>query len=788
MHAPLISASTALKPTTAMVKPNGFASDRGGRVTEVPGSLLPSAVQAGVQLPGQPLEPGPRAIMEDRFGHDFSAVRVHKDDAAAQSAREVGARAYAFGQHIAFGANEYAPTTQRGIELLAHELAHTVQQRNAGGPAPSNASEESAEETAIAAASDVASGHEVQNELPACGVGLSRSPVPPEEFSDEDLAKEVGDLSKRLKQESYPERDWDVNRYQRLKWVIDRRAQARVPAPTPPAKTAAGPAPQRTPARDEAAERAAAVKEAEEAARPGPEAKEEEEPAPTVSMALGKQAAKKKPALPAKIPSTISDPRWAEGIAAERRVNEEVKANSDRIEAQIQHDREISRKPYAARLRKVRLILQKKSSHFYSYNEAVSRMSGEEVWREGLSQDLFIESEKTAVYADQKDLQKLIEEERQEKTKRLRAKFETDQYRAHVARGEALSSPEMFVRPFAFAAMGPLVFAAYSGAETGGLVGQAYNACVKGTKEDCVAAAAPLVAAAVIHRATRSTFGERKGGKVAAADENVAGRLAPVDPTAKLSAPKPDLEVPASKERQVAGFGRPIELKTEPGAEPSIGFTRTPNRGGTGPEPTIGFGRKPKPAGSSVAAEGAAKYGDFVSTDMPPARVVPSGSGVAHAEQGGAPRVTGTRRDQPTEAMAGKQRVGTEHTSGARGSTESKHEVGQTRTQRQNAAADLRNEAAREKALLGRLEQLKARIERLVKNLSPGKRKYLETEGIDVQKRYDTLMSELSAADLMEIDKLRTQLRRELNIKGTELDDAVVDHLDRLGLMPTPIE
>jgi hypothetical protein len=465
-------------------------------------------------------------------------------------------------------------------------------------------------------------------------------------------------------------------------------------------------------------------------------------------------------------------------------VNEEVKANSDRIDAQIAHAREVSRKPYAERLREVRLRLQKNSSHWYSYNEAVSRMSGEEVWKEGLGNDLFLESEKKAVYEDQKDLQKLIEEEMQEKRKQLRAKFESDQYQALVAQGEALRSPTMFVQPFAFAAMGPLVFAAYSGTETGGMVGQAYNACVKGTKEDCVEAAAPLVAAAVIHQATRPYF--RGGGRnVTAAEENVAARAATAEPAAELPVPKPEPAIPAPQERQVAGFARPIEPKANVGPEPTIGFKRTPKPGGASSEPTIGFKREPKKPGSAHTGETTGPNGEFESTDMPRAREVSSGGSAQEGQ--GAVRVDGSRRGQAAE-MAGKRRVGTEHTSGARGSTESTHEVGQTRALRQNAAADLRNAAAREKALLSRIEQLKAKIERLVKNMKPGDRTYLETEGIAVQDRYNRVMQQLSAADLEEIDKLRTQLRRELDIKGTELDDAIVDHLDKLGLLPTPIE
>lgn len=81
---------------------------------------------------GRPLDAGTRSDMEQRFGHDFARVRVHTGTRAAESARAVSALAYTVGQHVVFGANQFAPTTTDGRHLLAHELAHTVQQRATG--------------------------------------------------------------------------------------------------------------------------------------------------------------------------------------------------------------------------------------------------------------------------------------------------------------------------------------------------------------------------------------------------------------------------------------------------------------------------------------------------------------------------------------------------------------------------------------------------------------------------------------------------------------------------------
>jgi Domain of unknown function (DUF4157) len=77
---------------------------------------------------GEALSPAARSYFEPRFGRDLSGVRLHIGGAAATAASEVGARAFAVGSDIAFGAGEYQPGTSEGRRLLAHELTHTVQQ------------------------------------------------------------------------------------------------------------------------------------------------------------------------------------------------------------------------------------------------------------------------------------------------------------------------------------------------------------------------------------------------------------------------------------------------------------------------------------------------------------------------------------------------------------------------------------------------------------------------------------------------------------------------------------
>jgi hypothetical protein len=89
---------------------------------------VPAIVHSVLDEPGRPLEPGDRAFFEPRFGRDFADVRVHTDQRAAQSAAGLAARAWTAGHHVVFGRGSYSPSTPAGRALMAHELAHVVQQ------------------------------------------------------------------------------------------------------------------------------------------------------------------------------------------------------------------------------------------------------------------------------------------------------------------------------------------------------------------------------------------------------------------------------------------------------------------------------------------------------------------------------------------------------------------------------------------------------------------------------------------------------------------------------------
>ena len=138
---------------------------------------VPPIVHEVLRSSGQPLDPATRAFLEPRFGHDFSGlpvhaqasvmstlkvnqpddtyeqqaahtanqvmartspfseptpafnhVRIHTGAQAAESARMLIAHAYTVGSHIVFDQGQYAPSTRKGQQLLAHELTHVAQQ------------------------------------------------------------------------------------------------------------------------------------------------------------------------------------------------------------------------------------------------------------------------------------------------------------------------------------------------------------------------------------------------------------------------------------------------------------------------------------------------------------------------------------------------------------------------------------------------------------------------------------------------------------------------------------
>jgi len=126
--------------------------------------MAPPLVHEALRAGSDPLDAATRANMEARFGQDFSRVRVHTGDLAGRSAAAMAAHAYTVGSHVVFAPGHYAPGTTAGQRLIAHELAHVVQQgtRDHGVPPlsalPIGARDDPLEREADALAETVAGG------------------------------------------------------------------------------------------------------------------------------------------------------------------------------------------------------------------------------------------------------------------------------------------------------------------------------------------------------------------------------------------------------------------------------------------------------------------------------------------------------------------------------------------------------------------------------------------------------------------------------------------------------
>ncbi len=118
--------ASASAPETGGAAPAAIqakAQSRAGRVDRSPAAIRE---QLGT---GRSLDSGVASRMGSVFGVDFSQVRLHDDAHGAQLSQKLNARAFTVGEHIAFNAGEYQPGTPVGDALIAHELAHVIQQK-----------------------------------------------------------------------------------------------------------------------------------------------------------------------------------------------------------------------------------------------------------------------------------------------------------------------------------------------------------------------------------------------------------------------------------------------------------------------------------------------------------------------------------------------------------------------------------------------------------------------------------------------------------------------------------
>jgi hypothetical protein len=86
----------------------------------------------GFQGCGNPLSKSERDYFEPRFEYDFSNVKIHTNNSAAELANSINAKAFTLGCNVVFGSGYYVPGSETGRQLIAHELAHIVQQNEKG--------------------------------------------------------------------------------------------------------------------------------------------------------------------------------------------------------------------------------------------------------------------------------------------------------------------------------------------------------------------------------------------------------------------------------------------------------------------------------------------------------------------------------------------------------------------------------------------------------------------------------------------------------------------------------
>jgi Domain of unknown function (DUF4157) len=149
-------------------------------------------VETAAQLTsGKPLEPGLRSRYEPLLGWSLADIRIHTDSRASASAEALNAEAYTAGRDIVFNAGSYSPGSSSGQHLLAHELAHTVQQRGmsrSGSTAvsqPGDGAEHEADHAAIA----LMAGRSPHLAAGSTPYGIYRAPKRANRFLPDEKAK-----------------------------------------------------------------------------------------------------------------------------------------------------------------------------------------------------------------------------------------------------------------------------------------------------------------------------------------------------------------------------------------------------------------------------------------------------------------------------------------------------------------------------------------------------------------------------------------------------------------------
>lgn len=205
------------------------AKRRGSSQASPSSDSASSLVSDALGTPGEPLQQNVRRNFESSFQHDFSDVRVHRDERAAVSAEAVNANAYTVGRDIVFASGYYAPETGEGDRLIAHELTHVMQQRGGASNLSSHLHDEQASALRVSHPSDAAEQEADRVAQAVTQSGASQAASPTLQHSIDAGAVVQRQDKKEPEEGKKPEEE--------------KKADApAAPAPTPAAAPAAAPA------------------------------------------------------------------------------------------------------------------------------------------------------------------------------------------------------------------------------------------------------------------------------------------------------------------------------------------------------------------------------------------------------------------------------------------------------------------------------------------------------------------------------------------------------------------
>lgn len=678
-------------------------SDRGRDVALQQRALTDSRVGRALRSTGRPLEGPISGVMESRFGFDFARVRVHTDPQAASAAAAIGARAFTVGQNVYFGERQYAPQTPEGRRLLGHELAHTVQQRDARDVQPAIRPGSPEEATAERAGRDAAADRRVTGTLGVSPLAIARAPDRASYLDADEriLEEEESGARWRLRREPEgPDRDYDLKTISEIATELERRN---------------------------------AIRESEKTiATIGSESAEQEEVQPPTPMALSSSSrvrsqptrspaagapSGRAPSASAARPGQSPLSKFAPGGWTDKDTYGDWEESEKRIATESQQFHDKSRPSFSERFYKAR-----------REGAANDEFTDGEIWDRGLNQGLF-------VWDDRWEFEQMWEE-KIGKPARQSARHNADvesvrREMAWEAKGdEATHSVETGIfQGIAFGALGAVpgtAYEAYTDVET---AKQTVDAVRSGNVEDIVGAGIQVAGAYAAHEAT--------GGARDITSEPGAGR-------ARLPSEPGRVTSPVAVKGGGKGTGEPTGLLRDVDA-PS---------GGVNVKATHPLLKTGKPANTNEPPRppqaAAAKVAVNAPHDVPRATnlergkpPVPPKPKAEPARMAKPPRKSGDDQGEAKKSSADELR-GAEHTSGARPSTRAKHEAGQATKRKQQSQANEREKAAE---LAGQETVRKRALEEIraaVRNLPDKSRAFYANQQKPFQARLSALIKELS--------------------------------------------